>query len=563
MVSRFQAVDSELRQSSGPGSHVSWGRWTWALVAVVVTGACVRLWGLGSQSLWVDEIITLKAADVGGTFGPSDFVGTIQGPLHAFIVHWISRLSMDEAALRSVSAAAGILTIPVVAELGLRMFDRRTGFVAALLFALSPYSVWYSQEVRNYSLLILASALATLAVWRLLHDRRPPFASYVAATVSALYLNLSAVFMAAGHGLYLLLGLRSSRRRLLAWAAAAVLIVVLFVPGMWSIVRWAGAGGVDDHVGLATAVDEEDLLRGDTTFTPAALPYSIYAMVYGYSLGPTLTELHTRPPMEAILSHTPIVAAGGLVMAAALLLGLVRLWTRRKAGALVLVTIIVPALGAVVLALANIKPFNVRYLSPGMPALVMLAAAGVGMLRRRPAALLCAALVVLCGLSLWNYHADPSYGREDVRSAVEFVEQRERPGDVIFVPVVRDVFRHYYDGGAELVVLYPGQAGSDAEVSRRVPDLLGDAERVWFVESRWWHVDPGRRIPTYLDAFYRPVEEASFPGVTVTLYGARSEAGPGSDVSEGSHPVSGDTTFVAERGDCPRPNAVTVARVML
>jgi 4-amino-4-deoxy-L-arabinose transferase-like glycosyltransferase len=500
-----------------------WGRWAWALAAVVAAGALVRLWGLGRQSLWVDEIITLKTASVGGRFGISDFFGTIQGPLHALLIHWISRLSTSEAALRSVSAVAGIATIPVVAEIGRRMFDRRTGFIAALLFAVSPYSVWYSQEVRNYSLLILAAAVALLAVWRIAHERRGWLGGYAGSTLAALYLNMSAVFMAVGQGLYLLVRLASRRRRLAGWLVAAAIVVALFVPGMLSVVGWAESGGVDEHVGLVTEAEPGELLRGETTFTPAALPYAFFAMAYGYSLGPSLTELHVGSPAAAFLEHLPVVLPAGLLLLAACCLGLLRLWGRRDAAALLLVTLLVPALGAIVLALANVKPFNVRYLSPGFPALILVIAAGVGMLRRRAAALLCAGLVVLCGLSLRNYHVDAAYGREDVRSAVEFVEEREEPGDVILVPVVRDVFRHYYDGPAELVVLYPAQTGSDEEVARRLGELLGGARRVWFIDSRWWHVDPQRRIPEYLGQVYSSSERVVYPGVAVRLFEMRRE----------------------------------------
>jgi len=486
----------------------------------------VRLWGLGRQSLWIDEIITLKAANVGGVYGLGDFVGNIQGPLHAFLTHWVARCSTSEVALRLPSALAGIATILLIAELGRRIFDRRTGFIAALLFALSPYSVWYSQEVRNYSLLMLAAAVAMLAVWVIGHDRRRGLTSYAFATLVALYLNMSAVFMAIGHGLYLLPRLWRSPR-LVPWVVTGILVVALFIPGMWSVVRWAEADNVGERVALATEAEPESLLRGETTFTPAALPYAFFAMGYGYTLGPSLEELHAASPIRGFLRHLPVVAPAGLLLAAALVLGLLRLRGRGDEALFLLATALAPAVGAIVLALANVKPFNVRYLSPGFPAVVLLAAAGIGMLRRRPAALLCAALVVLYGWSLRNYHVETRYGREDVRGAVAVVEAGEAPGDAVLVPAVRDVFRHYYDGPATLTVLYPAQTGSDAEVARRVDDLVGSAPRVWFIESRWWHVDPERRIPAHLDAAREVLSEAELPGVRVTLYGARAAEGSG------------------------------------
>ena len=58
-------------------------------------------------------------------------------------------------AVRSISLAAGMLTLPVVYAIGRMMFSRAGALLATALVALSPPLIDYSQEARAYSLLVL------------------------------------------------------------------------------------------------------------------------------------------------------------------------------------------------------------------------------------------------------------------------------------------------------------------------------------------------------------------------------------------------------------------------
>ena len=69
---------------------------------------------------------------------------------------WAKLFGHGEAGLRSLSAVVGTLTVPVAWRAGGELFGAaRAGLVAAALVAVNPYFVWYSQEARSYSLLVL------------------------------------------------------------------------------------------------------------------------------------------------------------------------------------------------------------------------------------------------------------------------------------------------------------------------------------------------------------------------------------------------------------------------
>jgi 4-amino-4-deoxy-L-arabinose transferase-like glycosyltransferase len=401
--------------------------------------------------------------------------------------------------------------------LGRDMAGRRTGLVAATLFVMSPFSIWYSQEVRNYSLLIFLSTASTLAAWRIITRGDRAWVLYVASVTLALYSNLSAEFLWLAHTI-IGVGRLVRDRRLWKWVAACLVIAVLVVPMFLGLFRWVEVDGVGERVVVAPLAPEDELVRGATTFSPMAIPYSVFTMVYGFGLGPSSYELHTDSPLGAFSRYLWLVVPAGLAAAAGFLLGFRWLWGRGEAGRLVASVVVVPFVAAALLALLNIKPFNVRYVAVMLPVVVVTLSAGVVSLPAGRGTWLWVAVVLFSLVSLRSYYFVPEYAREDIRGAARYVAENERPGDIVLVPVVRDVFTFYFDGQAEHFVLYRGQTTSADAVQRVVDERTDGFRRLWFVDSRLWHMDAARRTPSVLEERYEKLDTRSFSGATVSLY---------------------------------------------
>ena len=71
---------------------------------------------------------------------------------------WTQLTGTGEFGLRSLSALAGVATVPVAYLLGAELRGRRAGIVAAALVAVNPMLLWYSQEARGYALFALLCA---------------------------------------------------------------------------------------------------------------------------------------------------------------------------------------------------------------------------------------------------------------------------------------------------------------------------------------------------------------------------------------------------------------------
>jgi mannosyltransferase len=196
-----------------------------AVAGLMGLAAALRFYGIGHQGFWFDEANTAQLV----RFSPGKMLGLIPQsestpPLY-YCVAWVwARVWGDsEAGLRSLSALAGVLVVPVAYAAGARLMTRRAGLIVAALTACSPLLIWYSQEARSYSLLVLFSALSLLAfVWA--RDAPTPriLMLWVLASGLALATHYFAALIVAPEAVWLLV---MHRRRRPVGVAVAIVVV--------------------------------------------------------------------------------------------------------------------------------------------------------------------------------------------------------------------------------------------------------------------------------------------------------------------------------------------------
>ena len=460
------------------------------LLMATLLGALLRLYSLAGQSLWVDELLTWQVIRPGIPTGFFEqILDSIQGPLYMAVVWPLIRLHDSALMLRLPAAIAGIATIPLFGLVVSRLLGGRAARLAVLLLALNPFHVWYSQEGRGYSFLMMFSVLMALAILALARRRSGTGLAvlFALAAAGAVWSNLGGMFLWLGMGLgVLLFRFPSSRREWGLWGlafGAGLLLVspwLLKAAGIWAVDRVLPGSGTGDS------------LRGETTFSPLAWAYTLQTFFYGYSLGPSLRELHQPDRMAVVLNAWPILLLGAVPVGAGLLAGLVRL--DRKRGPL-LVWIIVPMLILTFLALRNVKPWNPRYVAMVLPWILALTAFGLTGLPRRTSL---AATVLLTCLTLWSlggYYWNERYFKADVRAAAVYVEKANSRGDPVLAPVITSVFRYYYRGSGEVVDTYGLKVLEDTQEAAAFCDrILAGRPRCWLVLAREWYFDPGGHL---------------------------------------------------------------------
>jgi hypothetical protein len=123
---------------------------------------------LDFQSFWLDEVLTAKAASL-------DSIQEVLGwasiwvdntPLLLVVTWLLGPLGGSELAVRLPLALAGALTVPAVYALGRTVASPSVGLAAAIMLAVGPYAVHYSQEARVYALVMLVTTVQMLFAYR-------------------------------------------------------------------------------------------------------------------------------------------------------------------------------------------------------------------------------------------------------------------------------------------------------------------------------------------------------------------------------------------------------------
>jgi mannosyltransferase len=243
--------------SASGASAESWPAW-WPLAAITLLAAVLRFATLDLQSFWYDEAFTpvhVLHAGLGATLRSVSHTENTPPLWYVLIWGWSRAWGTGEVALRSLSALAGILTVPVAWGIGQELAGRRAALATAALVAVNPLFVWYSQEARAYALFTLLAALAMLCFLRALHEPTAKrLAAFAAAGALALLTHYFAVFLLAPMCVWLLLaGSRQRRSATLAAVGAVGLVGAALIPlidaqgghGTQWIGRWALASRLE------------------------------------------------------------------------------------------------------------------------------------------------------------------------------------------------------------------------------------------------------------------------------------------------------------------------------
>ena len=199
-----------------------------AVVALTVLGAVLRFWGLGHQGLWYDESVTslLVSRSPGVMLGLIPHTESTPPLYYCAEWVWTHVFGHGPAGLRSMSALAGTLLIPVAYYAAAKLVSHRVGVITAALTACNPFLIWYSQEARAYESLALLAGVSLLAFAYLIDDPRPRWwIAWAIASALAILTHYYGIIVVVPEAL--LLWRRYGRRRELLLAGAGIGVVAL------------------------------------------------------------------------------------------------------------------------------------------------------------------------------------------------------------------------------------------------------------------------------------------------------------------------------------------------
>jgi 4-amino-4-deoxy-L-arabinose transferase-like glycosyltransferase len=403
---------------------------------------------LGDKSLWVDE-----AASAGFALGgPSAWVADHNMGLYYALLGGVVRLfGSSEVALRSLSVACFVASVPALYAFVARAFGERAARIALGLYVSNAFILQFAQEARGYMLAVWLIILANLLLLRLLERRTLRWALLYGLTMGlALYAHLFALWIGLAHACALIGQLRRTPARapLLCGGGLAVL--------------------------LATPL-----------------------LVQVVSAGTNQVSWIKPPTLRSALA-LPVIWSGGSRMFALIACGLFLLFVRglrrTDADRIVAAWFVVPILASFVMSWL-VEPVTLpKYLIMGVPALLVGAAVALDRLSSRALCIALTSSLLLCAatrLEFWYRH----YQKERWREAVSSLAKQLQAGDALVLelpcPEPLDYYVQRLGLARQLPVplwprrewAFPTPAVSDESRADALAPAA-DGGRIWLVSNR-------------------------------------------------------------------------------
>lgn len=493
----------------------------------------LRLYRLGISSLWYDETVSVFLARQELAELTRHTAGDIHPPLYYYLLHFWGRFAgWSEFAMAFVSLCFGILLIALVYRVAREWFDNRVAMLAAVLVALSPYNLWYAQEVRMYTLgatLGLASVYFFARLVKSSMAGNPKIASrqfiaYAITSALGIYTLYYFAFLLVFENLAALIWVirtasQDRKSKIATWVSSQLAVLGLYLPWLFIAVR--------------QAIDPPVPPWRSFTWLPQVLLESFSALALGQSIDPLIAA--------------PVV----ILVAWVILFALKQNGSSTAVGGLFLLGYTFVPL-TIIFVLSVWKPlYHVRYIFTYSPAFYILLALGFSRIAihtsRYIVYAILAVLITASTFSIYQFWFNPQYAKDDLRGAVNYLEERWRPGDAVLINAgyTYTAFALYFDQPlawrgrltefaphdprAGAIVAQTGSIGgapnlgwgdprsdfyaTTSDETRAALDRLFAAHpRVWMLRLYDTVVDPDGIIRDYLATHGRIIDDQGFAG---------------------------------------------------
>ena len=413
------------------------------LVLVLLVALAARTLRL-TVSLWLDEAWSLKAAEHLTAFDA-------QRPLYFLFLRQWMHVAHTELTLRLPSVVFGVAWIGVTFLIGHRFGGRVVATLAALFAALSTTQAFHAQEVRMYSLAaLLLSTAALFYSWWVQGGKTRWLVAHGAFAYASLLTFTPTILGLAGLWILTALFLRG-RRVVIGTLCTMAAVCAAWLPF------------------AALAVSETD---GTSWIHAPTLSLTLYLQSWAF-VG---FSLYTWLPFTAALWLTRGLS---LLILAVAVYGAVG--TRWRWPALWYFGIVLFVFAVSV----TVRPiWQPRYLSPFMPALFLVTAAGIARLRERSLPFAAGLAGAILALQVGSIVSDDG-PMEDWKGAADLVVRRAEAGDLVLVAREAELsaWSYYYHGPVQS--RFVTEEGTPDTWFMRMTASLRDQDltrsRVWLV----------------------------------------------------------------------------------
>jgi len=286
------------------------------LFGIIFFAGFIRFYGLGVQSFWLDEGVSVVHARAilkhGYPLLPNGIISWDAFPVHYLLSVGLKLFSDQHIGARFFSVLAGVLLLPAYYFLNMRLFNKSwQSLLATLLLAVMTWEAAWSRQARVYPFLLLFMVLGTALLLDFLQKKR--VRSLWGAgfcLVLSIFSHRAGYLLALIFLLILILNSRDLRSSLLSIRRTQWFLFFFFIGGMMVYALFFV------HVHSSFSYTLKGLLRGDRLNYSHGYAAFLYQQMGGslfLALGGMLVSLRkcwrvTLPLIIALLSYYYVIS---------------------------------------------------------------------------------------------------------------------------------------------------------------------------------------------------------------------------------------------------------------
>jgi len=488
------------------------------MLAILSFGFFLRIHDLSFLSLWRDEprYVELSKHSL-------DYIikalklQLVYPPLYHFFLHfWMKLFGSSEFVLRLPSVLFGVSSISILFILVKNVINKRIALISSFLLSISPLHIWYSRNVSSYATLTFFMLLSAYFFLRALRDDQwRDWFAYAVSMLIGMYIHYSTLFF-----LVVILGVniwQSWKTKSIASKAVRIngFIFLFFLPGLWLFSH--------NIFNLAEVIPGRDFSLKDIKLVVESGTRVFVHFILGDDY--SMWGVHRVLTIQAtVLFFNAFVSKLG----------------HRKAIGLFAGWVFVPFALEMAADFMGVTGGRARHILFAVPFLFVLLSIGLMSFRSRASKVINSLLLVGIMMLPIVSKTLPYDQREDWRSAVDYINQNVRNGDVVgfLNPWIFSHFQYYNKTNVnffgmttdstftnrELLAASIGDAVTSENLGgiiSRIQRKVRPYKRLWIIENRGSN-DRKRLIRNWLDNHYVRLlyRESSMDGgqVPVSLY---------------------------------------------
>jgi len=460
-------------------------RLIYLLGLVILIGFSLRIFKLGTHDLWYDEVICVWVGE-----NLNHIYTGRHPPLFVILLQaWTTYFGKSEFALRFLSVIFSVLSIYAIYKLGNLLFDKKTGLVGAVILSISPIHIWYSQEVKGYTLLPFLIITAVYFYIKAFREDKVAFfwAGFILISTLSIYTNYIAFFILPAGSL--LLFLKRYRFLVKKWFIACSFILIFFLP--WLPIFLKHVQGVRGIFWVPKPSFRSMLI----TFENFNVGYNATYLIYKFSM---------------------------VIFLILFFYGIFRYLREREKILPLLFFLFIPIILSFLIS--QWMPIYIdRHLIAFSPFYYLIVAAGIVAIGNRLVkGLACILLTLVMATSLYNYYSDhvflPEHNigvfiKQPFKPAVEYIKQHYEKGDIFthsnvgtIMPFVWYSTRfgglraNYFDSEPQRFIFIPEALDeywlrASEFIMENLPDTIDLSQddiiknlsfkRIWFIQASW------------------------------------------------------------------------------